>query len=86
MEFKFGIGMRTLNHARGARCCNDAGPTCLMRQRRYGGDYYELAKAICPASDGGYVIAGYTKSFKRGDIDDFWVLKLTHIVICDGSP
>ncbi len=44
-------------------------------QRAYGGWGYDWASSIQETSDGGYVVAGYTKSFGAG-FYDIWVLKL----------
>jgi uncharacterized delta-60 repeat protein len=45
-------------------------------QRAYGGDEYDSAFSVDQTSDGGYIVAGKTKSFGAGDFD-FLVLKLT---------
>lgn len=42
--------------------------------RNYGGTDYDQATSVVEASDGGFAIAGYTKSFGAGD-DDFWLIK-----------
>jgi hypothetical protein len=50
-------------------------------QKTYGGSYWDVANSIQETSDGGYIVAGYTRS-KNGDITenkgdyDVWVLKL----------
>jgi len=44
-------------------------------QKNYGGTDDDEAYAIAPTSDGGYVVAGWTKSFGAGS-KDVWVLKL----------
>ena len=44
-------------------------------QRTYGGESPDGASSIQQTSDGGYVVAGGTKSFGAGN-GDFWVLKL----------
>jgi uncharacterized delta-60 repeat protein len=44
-------------------------------QKTYGGTGEDEARAIAPTSDGGYVVAGWTKSFGAGS-KDVWVLKL----------
>ncbi|OHB90345.1 MAG: hypothetical protein A3D89_04325 [Planctomycetes bacterium RIFCSPHIGHO2_02_FULL_52_58] len=44
-------------------------------QKLYGGDGGERADSIQQTSDGGYVVAGKTRSFGAGKVD-FWVLKL----------
>jgi PKD repeat protein len=44
-------------------------------QKTYGGSYDDEAKSIQPTSDGGYVVAGFTRSF-GGRGSDAWVLKL----------
>jgi uncharacterized delta-60 repeat protein len=43
-------------------------------QKRYGAEYDD-AYSIQQTSDGGYIVAGYTRPFGAG-IYDFWVLKL----------
>ena len=43
--------------------------------RTYGGINDEKASAIQQTSDGGYVVAGYTKSYGAGEAD-LWMLKL----------
>jgi hypothetical protein len=43
-------------------------------QKTYGGKGDDEARAIAPTSDGGYVVAGYTRSFGGGY--EVWVLKL----------
>ncbi|MBI4554445.1 MAG: hypothetical protein HY715_02190 [Planctomycetes bacterium] len=44
-------------------------------QRTYGEDYEGGANSIQQTSSGGYIVAGWTKSFGAGALD-FWVLKL----------
>jgi uncharacterized delta-60 repeat protein len=44
-------------------------------QKVYGGDNFDCACSVVQASDGGYIVAGYTASFGAGGYD-FWVLKL----------
>lgn len=44
-------------------------------QKTYGGPEWDLATAIWPTADGGYVVAGLTASFGAGAVD-MWVLKL----------
>ena len=48
--------------------------------RTYGGSDAESAEAIQQTSDGGYIVAGRTRSFGAGNYDT-WVLKLNS----DGS-
>ncbi len=43
--------------------------------KSYGGGSTETAYAVRQTLDGGYIVAGYTKSFGAGN-RDFWVLKL----------
>jgi len=52
----------------------DANGTVVW-QKTYGGSWNESAKSIQQTSDGGYIVAGWTRSFGVG-WDDFWVLKL----------
>ncbi len=42
-------------------------------QKTYGDSNYDIANSIQQTSDGGYIVAGYTKGT---DHSDFWVLKL----------
>jgi uncharacterized delta-60 repeat protein len=44
-------------------------------QKTYGGSHHDVAHSIQQTSDGGYIVAGYTRSFGAGS-DDAWVLKL----------
>ncbi len=45
-------------------------------QYRYGADYsYEIARSVEQLPNGGYVLAGSTKSWGEGDLDG-WILKL----------
>jgi uncharacterized delta-60 repeat protein len=44
-------------------------------QKRYGGTGDDSASSIQQTSDGGYIVAGETRSFDAGG-EDFWVLKL----------
>jgi hypothetical protein len=44
-------------------------------QKTYGGTNWEQAYSIQQTSEGGYIVAGYTRSFGAGSYD-FWVLKL----------
>ena len=48
--------------------------------RTYGGIYSDWPKSINQTSDGGYIVAGITRSFGAG-FGDFWILKFTS----DGS-
>lgn len=55
----------------------DASGTILW-QRTYGGNGADEAYDVHQTSDGGYIVAGKTESFRAGpDATDFWVLKLT---------
>jgi uncharacterized delta-60 repeat protein len=45
-------------------------------QKSYGGSDSDYASSIQQTIDGGYVVAGCTKSFVEGS-DDFWVLRLS---------
>jgi len=47
----------------------------IQWQKTYGGPADELARAVRQTSDGGYVVAGYTKSYGAGNWD-VWILKL----------
>ena len=57
--------------------CNgqiDEGDVCTF-SKTIGGSRWDIANSIIQSSDGGYVVAGYTKSFGAGDWD-FYVVKL----------
>jgi uncharacterized delta-60 repeat protein len=64
----------------GAGGCNfwvlklDSGGS-VQWQKTYGGTGDDLAYSVQQTKDGGYVVAGYTRSFGAGG-EDFWVLKL----------
>jgi hypothetical protein len=47
----------------------------VVWQKTYGGGDHDEATSIQQTSDGGYIVAGWTKSFGAGG-SDFWVLKL----------
>ena len=53
----------------------------IQWQKSYGGTNEDMAKSIIPASDGGYIISGHTKS-NDGDVSsnqgnaDYWVVKI----------
>ena len=53
-------------------------------EKAYGGAEYDSAFSVDQASDGGYIVAGKTKSFGVGDFD-FLVLKLTSTGAIDPS-
>jgi hypothetical protein len=42
----------------------------------YGGPNTDIATAVCPAGDGGYLVAGYTNSYGAGNYD-FYLMKLS---------
>ncbi len=44
-------------------------------EKKYGGNANDVVTAVQQTSDGGYVVAGYTRSFGAG-YDDIWILKL----------
>jgi predicted secreted protein len=46
----------------------------MLWNRTYGGTNEEIARDVVQTGDGGYAIAGYTKSFGAGDAD-FWLVK-----------
>ena len=48
----------------------------LTWDKTYGGSAYDRANSLIQTADGGYAVAGYTKSKGAGDYDDFWVIKL----------
>jgi len=41
--------------------------------RTYGGDDWDIAKSVCQTSDGGYIVAGMTRSFGAGYYDAYLV-------------
>ncbi|MFC2161366.1 CFI-box-CTERM domain-containing protein [Acidobacteriota bacterium] len=45
-------------------------------QKTYGGSDSDIAHSIQQTSDGGYIIAGLTRSFGAGQVD-FWILKIS---------
>ena len=47
----------------------------IQWQKAYGGPDWDAAKTVHQTSDGGYIVAGYTRNFGDGGID-LWVLKL----------
>jgi predicted secreted protein len=46
----------------------------MQWNKTYGGLLDESDSAMCQTSDGGYALAGYTKSFGAGDLN-FWLVK-----------
>ncbi|MEO0286252.1 MAG: hypothetical protein ABIM31_05530 [candidate division WOR-3 bacterium] len=44
-------------------------------QRKYGGNGIDIAYSICPAKEGGYLVAGYTESYGAGG-RDVYLLKI----------
>ena len=42
----------------------------------YGGPSTDIATAVCPAGDGGYLVAGYSNSYGAGNFD-FYLMKLS---------
>jgi hypothetical protein len=46
----------------------------MQWNQTYGGTEYDFASSLVGASDGGYAIAGQTRSFGAGDYD-FWLVK-----------
>ncbi len=43
--------------------------------RTFGGPYIDHGSSVLPASDGGYIVVGYTASFGEGDYD-VWLIKV----------
>ncbi len=56
----------------------------VLWQKTYGGSSEDQAKAVVQASDGNYVVAGYTYSFPGGT-SDVWVLKLAALPASGGN-
>jgi hypothetical protein len=52
--------------------------------RTYGGTNNEYAQCVVQTSDGGYALAGYTRSYGAG-IDDFWLVKTDSVGIMQWS-
>jgi len=50
------------------------GASSEMWSRTYGGTSSDYAEAMVQTSDGGYALAGYTRSFGAGSYD-FWLVK-----------
>ena len=50
------------------------GASSEMWSRTYGGASSDYAEAMVQTSDGGFALAGYTRSFGAGS-DDFWLAK-----------
>ena len=46
----------------------------VMWSQTYGGGLSDLASSLVETSDGGYIIAGETRSFSRAN-NDFWLVK-----------
>jgi len=57
----------------------------VVWQKTYGGPERDEARAVAPTSDGGYVVAGATRSFGAG-YEDVWVLKLDADGTVRGCP
>jgi hypothetical protein len=47
----------------------------LLWQRAYGGQQFDSIDSIIPSSSGGYVVAGFTFSFGKGQ-RDFWIFNI----------
>ncbi|MGD0027838.1 MAG: hypothetical protein ABSC91_02755 [Candidatus Bathyarchaeia archaeon] len=47
----------------------------LLWQRAYGGEQFDSIDSIIPSSSGGYVVAGFTFSFGKGQ-RDFWIFSI----------
>ncbi len=47
----------------------------LIWDKTFGGSNYDLANSLIQTNDGGYAVAGYTKSKGAGE-EDAWILKL----------
>ncbi|MDE2180364.1 MAG: hypothetical protein KGJ40_05895, partial [candidate division NC10 bacterium] len=48
----------------------------VVWQQTYGGTDYDYATSIQQTTDGGYIVAGRTRSFGGAGFDDAWILKL----------
>jgi len=52
----------------------EAEPSWLIWSQTYGGIKEDRANSLIETSDGGYALAGNTRSFGAGD-EDFWLVK-----------
>lgn len=52
----------------------EAEPSWVIWSQTYGGIKEDCANSLIETSDGGYTIAGSTRSFGAGD-EDFWLVK-----------
>ncbi|KPJ55609.1 MAG: hypothetical protein AMJ42_06570, partial [Deltaproteobacteria bacterium DG_8] len=55
--------------------CTDICYSAKHWSKTYGGSDFDLATSIQQTQDGGYIVAGYTRSF-GADLHDIWVFKL----------
>jgi outer membrane protein assembly factor BamB len=53
---------------------SEVGPP-IQWNKTYGGAAFDWAWSMVRTSDGGYALAGRTKSFGAGGVDDFWLVK-----------
>jgi hypothetical protein len=53
---------------------SSVGASSELWSQSYGGAEYDSAYSLVETSDGGYALAGYTKSFGAG-YEDFWLVK-----------
>jgi len=54
---------------------SSVGASQTMWNQTYGGTDYDQAYSLVETSDGGFALAGETRSFGDGNSDDFWLVK-----------
>ena len=50
-----------------------AAPQTKVWQKAYGWSKHDVANAITPTKDGGFIVAGYTSSFSNGKADAYLI-------------
>jgi len=48
----------------------------LEWEQNYGGTQFDLANVVQQTNDGGYIVAGHSRSNSANSSDDYWILKL----------